>query len=92
MNKDIRICFHGTSKENAEKILVEGFNVGTFFADHLEDALAFGGEYVFFVRFEESGFNIDSVIEWQFHLRDRVLPDKIWKLIRYSKEVMSEND
>lgn len=88
MNKDIRICFHGTTKENAIKILDEGFNVGTFFAEHLEDALAFGGDYVFYVRFEESGFK--GPVEWQFHLRDRVLQDKIWKLMRYSKELLLE--
>lgn len=90
MSKDIRICFHGTSKENADKILIEGFNPSTYFAKHLEDALAFGGEYVFYVRFKENGFEGPS--EWQFHLRERVLPDKIWKLIRYSKDVLLENN
>ncbi len=86
----MRICFHGTTKENADKILVEGFNVGTYFANHLECALEFGGEYVFFVRFYEDGFKNDGPLEWQFHLRDRVLPDKIWKLVQYSKEVLLE--
>ena len=87
----MRICFHGTSKENADKILVEGFNIGTYFANHLEDALAFGGEYVFFVRFEKSGFRNGEPTDWQFHLRDRVLPDKIWKLVRYSPEELLHN-
>lgn len=88
MSKDIRICFHGTTKENADKILIEGFNVGTYFANHLEDALAFGGEYVFFVKFKESGF--DGPGDWQFHLRNHLLPDKIWKLIQYSPKLLLE--
>lgn len=85
MSKDIQICFHGTTKENADKILTEGFNVGTYFAKHLEDALEFGGEYVFFVKFEGNGFS-----GWQFHLRNHLLPDKIWRLIQYSPKLLLE--
>ena len=83
----MRICFHGTNKKAADKIVAEGFNVGTYFAFHLEDALAFGGDHVFFVRFEEGGFKGED--SWQFHLRDHIPPDKIWKLVRYlSTEIL----
>ena len=76
----LRICFHGTTEENAEKILAEGFNVGTYFALHLEDAIEFGGESVFFVEFDEGKFN--GPVDWQFHLRERVPPTKIKKLVQ----------
>ncbi len=83
------ICFHGTTSENAKKILTEGFNIGTYFAAHLEDAIAFGGESVFFVKFDEHRFNGPD--DWQFHLRERVPPDQIWKLVRYSPQELFSN-
>lgn len=77
------ICFHGTTKENAEKILAGGFNIGTWFALHLEDALKFGGDYVFQVEFDKGRFSND--VEWQFHLRERVPPEQIRRLDQYSR-------
>ena len=80
----MRIYFHGTSKENAEKILVGGFDIGTWFAFHLEDALEFGGDYVFRVEgFDEDSFSDD--VDWQFHVLERVPPDRILRLDRYSR-------
>lgn len=61
------ICYHGTSKENAEKIMKEGFDPRTYFARHLEDALGFGGRFVFGAVFKEE--LIES--SWQF-----VIPKK----------------
>lgn len=46
--------YHGTIAENAENILKDGFNAGTFFSKHLEDALHMGGDYIFEVYFAES--------------------------------------
>lgn len=46
------ICFYGTDAANASNIRVEGFTKGTFFAKHLEDALEFGGVWVFQVCFD----------------------------------------
>lgn len=48
----MKIWFHGTNKANAESILKEGFRPDTWFAAHLEDALAFGGNHVFEVALE----------------------------------------
>lgn len=43
------IWYHGTTRTRALSILRGGFNEGTYFAKHLEDALEFGGPYVFAV-------------------------------------------
>ncbi len=84
------ICFHGANKADAERISREGFRVGTYFARHLEDALGFGGPYVFFVRFEEGKFNNLEKDWWQFHLQERVSLWKIWKLVKYDPETLFE--
>jgi hypothetical protein len=45
------VWFHGTnSKEMVSEIEKEGFQAGTYFAQHMEDAVIFGGAYVFFVK------------------------------------------
>ena len=44
------IVFHGTNKENAISISKLGFESDTHFAIHLEDALEFGGSWVFMVE------------------------------------------
>lgn len=80
------ICFHGTNEINAGKIMDEGFLVGTYFATHLEDALKFGGEYIFFVRFDERRFNNIEENSWQFHIVEQVAPNMIWQLVRYDQE------
>lgn len=94
---DKLFCWHGTNKQNADKIKKEGFNEGSYFARHLEDALTFGGLYVFRVEFDPNEFYIHkqtvplSEIEWQFHITKRVLPDKIESLIKYSKHEIKLN-
>lgn len=82
-------CFHGTNEENAKLILETGFNPGTYFAHHLEDALAFGGKYVFRVEFNESKFsNCDDCDRWQFWIINAVAPNKIKSLTRYEEEII----
>jgi hypothetical protein len=44
------VWFHGTSEKNALSIEREGFRTGTWFARHMEDAVAFGGPIVMFVK------------------------------------------
>ena len=73
----LKICYHGTDEETAPKISREGFNPGTYFAEHLEDAIAFGGGYVFEVCFPQ---DTTSVSEWQFTTNERVPPDRIVRL------------
>lgn len=67
------ICYHGTTEENARCVLQEGFHADTWFARHLEDALEFGGEYVFSVEFDVELIPDD----WQFHVLSRVPVEKI---------------
>lgn len=72
------VCYHGTSQENVESILREGFREGSYFAYRVADSLAYGGPYLFAVAFsvdpamwhgEENGF--------QFHLREAMGPEEI---------------
>lgn len=83
-------CYHGTNEENAKLILETGFRPGTYFAHHLEDALAFGGKYVFRVEFEEDKFSYaEDRDRWQFWIVNTILPDKIKSLTKYEKEVIA---
>ena len=82
-------CYHGTNEENAKLILENGFRPGTYFAYHLEDALAFGGKYVFRVEFDENKFNNEDDISWQFWIENTVAPDKIKSLIKYEEEIIA---
>lgn len=51
-----------------------GFDKWTYFAAHLEDALAFGGPFVFAVWFP------DEPTHWQFRIRRRISPKRIKSL------------
>ena len=64
----MRIMFHGTTAENAAKILKDGFAIGTFFARHLENSLHFGGDYIFEVYFAE------SPTEYWEYVTDSIIP------------------
>ena len=87
------VAFHGTTKQNANKILKSGFDINTYFARHLEDAIEFGGKYVFYVRFEEDAFDFDinNPEWWQFRTHEIVLPNCIWKLINFSPDTILDN-
>ncbi len=80
------ICFwyHGTSKENADSILKSGFRAGTYFAKHLEDAVGYGGPYVFEVVLYFPGENPP----WQHKSGDPVPSDQIFSLKRYDTETL----
>ena len=67
------ICYHGTNREAARSILKEGFWPDTWFATRREDALTFGGPYIFEVDFED-----DPILkEWQFHHPAPIPADRI---------------
>ena len=64
------IAYHGTNKEAAEKIKVEGFRKGSWFAREKRGAVKFGGHYVFAVEFSDDpamwhGEPWED--DWQFH-------------------------
>ena len=83
-NKKI-ICYHGTNKKNADLILKQGFRDGTFFARHLEDALGYGGKWIFEVWFCEE--NLPK--GWQF-TSNETPPDRIIAVYKLEKRKMLE--
>ena len=72
-------CYHGTTKNNIESILKNGFKKRTYFALHLEDALEFGGVYIFRV-----GFNSPLSFDWQFRVIKNVPAKRIISLKKYT--------
>jgi len=76
----LRICWHGTSAENAKAILHRGFRPGTYFARHLEDAVGYGGAYVFEVTFPR---NFVEQFGWQFTNDKPVPASRIVSLRQY---------
>lgn len=84
MNKNIG--YHGTDHASAQIILREGFKPWTYFAAHLEDALAFGGPFVFEVWFRR------PPDDWQFTVSRRVMPRQIRALTRYSSQHIHGQD
>ncbi len=81
------ICYHGTTKRNAESILRGGFKPDSWFALHLEDAIEFGGAWVFETSFKDEVAHIG----WQFHCRKAVPPTRIVGLKEYRVRVVEEN-
>lgn len=68
MNEQI-IWFHGTDKRNLRGIKMHGFRAGTYFAAHLEDAICYGGPYVFLVKVQ---FDRASDRAWQVRNTNRI--------------------
>jgi hypothetical protein len=83
------IWFHGTTKKNSDSILVNGFKEGTFFAKHLENAIGFGGEYVFYVWFDDEPTECWEYVAFKPISVDRILGLRNFKLktLYESKEV-----
>lgn len=85
----MRIYFHGTNnKKIANKILKTGFKVGTYYAKHLEDALCYGGKYVF-----EVAIDFDKTpLDWQIIASNVISPNRIVSFRKYSTETYKKND
>jgi len=80
----LRIYYHGTSIDNLETIRTHGFQAWTYFADHLADALEYGGELVFEVVFED---NIETALSdepWQFRVEEPVPSSRIVRIKTYA--------
>jgi len=92
-NDLLHILFHGTSKENADRILIEGFQPYTYFAKNLRDAINMGGEYVFFVMFEHKITPewFENFRCWQIRNKHHIPPNKIVSLKRYSVDSIFNN-
>ena len=79
--KRITISYHGTNAKNTRKILKEGFQKGTYFARHMEDALGYGGKYIFEVAIPLSMTHKGN---WQFIVDSCVPPEFIIRLTKYN--------
>jgi len=88
MNKRrAEIVYHGTNVVNARKILREGFKEGTYFAIHMEDALGYGGAYLFEVVCPT---HLIPKGCWQF--RAAIIPEFIVRLTKYNPaKIMVDN-
>jgi len=83
----MKICYHGTDTEDkATSILANGFNKDTWFAANLQDALGFGGPYVF-----EVSFDFDEAPNWQFHVLETISKEQIVRYTFYNKDVRYDN-
>lgn len=83
----MKICYHGTdTEEKAKSILATGFNPDTWFAENLQDALGFGGPYIF-----EVAFDFDKAPNWQFHVLERVPVNRIVSCVFFQKEARYNN-
>ena len=61
----IIVAYHGTSKENHDKILKSGyFKKGTWFAFDKKDAIHYGGLFVFKCYFNKDEF-LKAIINYQ---------------------------
>ncbi len=78
------ICYHGTDDAAAKNILREGFTPGTWFAEHLEDAIGFGGLCVFQVIF-------DKLTPGQFIGREGIPVERIVGCEQYQITTLFEN-
>ena len=87
------ICYHGTKEENAKSIQLIGFKVLSYFSFNLADAIAFGGPYIFSVRFHRSFFNSDLNNRdwWQFRNNEIVQSTEIVCLRKYDVETLYHN-
>lgn len=83
----MRIWFHGTDEKTASKISVEGFRAETWFAKALEDALEFGGPYVFEVALNHKPIDDDK---WQRLISDAVGAACIVRLTNYRPVILSD--
>ena len=87
--KRVAIVYHGTNLVNARKILKEGFKKDTYFACHLEDAVGYGGLYVFEVSYPV--FLIPKNC-WQFLNGEGIPPEFIVRLTKYNRsKVIKDN-
>lgn len=86
MSDSLVFCYHGTSKSNAKSILKHGLEPYSYLATHLEDALYFGGPYIFEIVFKASDLEVQchclnecNLIHqnWQFRVKDGVPKDRI---------------
>ena len=83
----LQIVYHGTNRETAAIIRKEGFKKNTYFATHLEDAVGFGGAYVFEVMYPSDQVPREA---WQFIITKPISPKAIIRLKVYKVSTIFE--
>lgn len=77
------LAYHGTVENNVIPIQHSGFRMGTYFAFKVEDALEFGGPYVFTVGFSSDPLMWHGVPDgWQFWIQEQLPPFSIVNVSR----------
>lgn len=80
----LQIVYHGTNTEaKADSILLEGFRPGTYFSAHLEDALAYGGFFLFEVALDFP----EPLNHWQVRFKELISPSAIVSLMTYHRSL-----
>lgn len=84
----MKIWFHGTNRQASQVISESGFAPSCWFARNLEDALEFGGEYVF-----EVALPYEPVIDgnWQMCVGPAVSTEAIVSLTKYEQSKLMDN-
>lgn len=77
--------YHGTSRRTAHEILKYGFEQGTYFARSMEDALNFGGHWIFEVWFDEDPLPYPA---WQWRCPEVVSPNQIHLLVKLEPSII----
>ncbi len=93
----LMIWYYGTTKENAESILAEGFRAGTYLGEGIGDVLEFGGEYIFEVAIPASWWSKDGCLQWseagwQMTITDPMPPTAIVAHYRLERTMLLENE
>lgn len=85
---EFEVLYHGTKfKYNAFKILKEGFKEWSYFSSNLNNAVGFGGKYVFEVVFLKS----DLPDYWQVRCENRIPPERIVRMSKYKSQEIIKN-
>lgn len=84
----VRIWFHGTDRQAAQAISEQGFRADTWLAEHLEDAVEFGGEYVFEVALSHEPVEAGN---WQMLVGDAVPASSIVRLTHYKPIILIDH-
>ena len=82
------IYYHGTSKENSELILKNGFQPLTYFTWDLHSALVMGGMYIFGIYFDDK----DISDYWEWRNTEIILPERILFFRKFSIDCIFDNE
>ena len=83
-----KTMYHGTNKKGADIIMKDGFKRGTFFSNHLENAIYMGGPYVFQVSMR---LPYDHTY-WEYVSKNKIRANRIVRLTYHRKKELFKND